>query len=139
MVSESRLRHGDLTERIIRCFYAVYNALGPGFVESVYERALLIELAREGLRAESQVALMVYYRDQVVGEFRADVVVEGKIILELKAVRAIEPAFDSQVLNYLKATRIEVGLLLNFGPKPEFRRFYNDPNLKHDPYHPYNP
>ena len=100
----------------------MYNALGYGFLEKVYENALLLELRRRGLQVEQQTPIKVYYAGQVVGEYFADLLVEGKVIVELKAAEAISPAHEAQLLNYLKATGISVGLLLNFGPRPEFRR-----------------
>jgi GxxExxY protein len=118
--------HRDLTERIIRAFYAVYNALGQGFLESVYEQALLLELRSEGLKVESQVPIKVYYKGSIVGDFRADLMMEGRVLVELKAARGLDPAFEAQVLNYLRATRIEVALLLNFGPRPQIKRLVFD-------------
>jgi GxxExxY protein len=118
--------HGELTERILSACFAVSNELGSGFVESVYQKALLIALAEAGLRAESLVPLKVMYRRQSVGDFVADIIVEDTVLLELKAVRALCPEHLAQVMNYLKATGIQVGLLLNFGnPKLEYRRFGN--------------
>ena len=115
-----------LTETIISACFEVINELGAGFLESVYGKALLIVLKERGLRAESQVALKVYFRGQIVGDFFADIVVEDKVILELKAVKALAPEHSAQILNYLKATGKEVGLLVNFGnPRLEIRRFDN--------------
>ena len=115
-------KHGDLTEKVIGVFFDVYNELGFGFLESVYHRALLIAIAEAGLKAETSVALPVFFRGHVVGEFVADILVESVVILELKAADALVSPHDSQLLNYLKATDCEVGLLLNFGPKPKFKR-----------------
>lgn len=123
---ERGLKHRELTEKIIGAFYEVYNELGQGFLESVYENALLIALRDGGLRAEQQVPVQVYFRSELVGDFRADVIVEGGVLLELKAVRALDPAHEAQLLNYLRATPIEVGLSMNFGPKPDFKRFIYD-------------
>ena len=122
------LLHADLTERILKAFYHVYNTLGYGFLERVNENALIISLRKLGLKAEPQVPVKVYFEGGLVGEYFADVVVADRIILELKAAEEISEAHESQLLNYLKATEIEVGLVLNFGPKPEFRRkvFTND-------------
>ncbi|UPU37650.1 GxxExxY protein [Geomonas paludis] len=118
--------HDELTGKVLRACFEVSNELGTGFLESVYEKSLLIALVEMGLKAQSQVPLKVFYRNKVVGEFYADLVVEGAVLLELKAVRALAPEHVAQVLNYLKATGIEVGLLINFGsPKLEFRRFDN--------------
>jgi GxxExxY protein len=103
-------------------FYEVYNELGCGFLESVYEKAMAIALGAAGLRVSRQVGIEVWFRGQSVGDFRADEIVEDAVLLELKAARAIEPSHEAQLLNYLRATELEVGLILNFGPKPEFRR-----------------
>ena len=111
------MQHEELTEKIIGCSYRVYNAMGFGFLESVYEKCLMIELRNIGLHAESQAPVTVHYRDEVVGEFVADIVVEDKIIVELKSVRAIALAHEVQLVNYLVATRKPVGLLLNFGER----------------------
>ncbi|MEQ8850554.1 MAG: GxxExxY protein [Phycisphaerales bacterium] len=113
----------ELTGRVIGVFYEVYNELGGGFLESVYEGAMAIALAEDGLAVERQVPIPVRFRGRIVGDFRADLVVEGRVLLELKACRALEPAHESQVLHYLKATAVPVGLLLNFGSKPIFKRF----------------
>jgi len=114
----------ELTKTILRVCFEVSNELGSGFLESVYEKALLIALTEAGLRAENQVPLNVMFRKRMVGQFFADIIVEKKVLLELKAVRALAPEHLAQVMNYLKATGIEVGLLLNFGnPKLEYRRF----------------
>jgi GxxExxY protein len=114
--------HRDLTEKIIGAFYDVYNELGFGFLESVYHNAMLIALADLGLQVESEVKLQVHFRGHVVGEFDADIFVERKVVLELKAVDEFCSAHEAQALNYLKASEIEVGLLLNFGPKPRIKR-----------------
>lgn len=117
--------HKDLTEKIIAACFEVSNELGAGFLESVYEKALLIALSGRGIVAESQLPLQVRFRNQVVGDFYADIVVENVILLELKAVRGLAPEHQAQVINYLKATGMEVGLLVNFGnPKLEYRRFH---------------
>jgi GxxExxY protein len=116
------LKHRELTEKIIGVFYDVYNELGHGFLETIYEQALAIALAQAGMKVERQVGVSVWFRSQQVGDFRADMRVDGKVLLELKAARAIDQAHEKQLLNYLRATDIEVGLLLNFGVKPQFRR-----------------
>jgi GxxExxY protein len=123
-----QFRHFELTERIIGVFYDVYNELGHGFLEKVYENSLALALRSAGLQVLQQVGIPVHFRGALVGDFDADLLVEEAVILELKSSRAIEQAHISQLLNYLKATDIEVGLLLNFGPKPEFKRlvFGND-------------
>jgi GxxExxY protein len=118
----------ELTGKIIGAFYVVYNALGHGFLEKVYENALLLELRKLGLRAEQQKRVPVFYDEQLVGDYFADIIVENAVVLELKAADAIAPEHEAQLINYLKGTEIEVGLLLNFGPKPQFVRkiFTND-------------
>lgn len=118
----SEYLHQELTSKIISCFYKVYNTLGFGFLEKVYENALLIELTKSGLFVERQKPIKVYYEDKLVGEYFADIIVENKIILELKAVESLIEEHELQLINYLKATDIELGLLLNFGKKPEIRR-----------------
>lgn len=120
--------HADLTHAIIGTFYEVYNELGHGFLESVYENALAIALRSKGFEVHQQIAIPVWFRGTRVGDFNADLMVNKLILLELKTVRAIEQAHLAQLMNYLKATEIEVGLVLNFGPKPEFKRavFGND-------------
>ena len=116
----------ELSEQVIGACFEVSNELGIGFLESVYEKALLIALRDRGLKAESQVAVRVSFRNQAVGEFFADIVIEDQIIIELKAVRGIAVEHVAQVLNYLRATGKEVGLLVNFGAKKlEYRRFNN--------------
>ncbi len=118
--------HEELTEKILKVCFDVSNELGCGFLESVYEKALLIALEEAGLKAQSQVPLKVMFRGQTVGEFYPDIVVEDTVLLELKAVKALAPEHLAQVMNYLKATGIEVGFLINFGnPKLEYRRFGN--------------
>ena len=129
-----KYKHTDLTERIIAAFYAVYNSLGYGFLEKVYENALAIELRKMGFEVEQQHPIKVYYDEQIVGEYYADLIIAGRVIVELKATRQLLKEHEAQLLNYLKATPYEVGLLLNFGPKPEIKRraFDNErkPNLK---------
>jgi GxxExxY protein len=114
--------HRDVTQQVIGVFYDVYNELGHGFLESVYEKAMLIALREAGLNVQYKHPIEVSFRGQNVGHFEADLLIEGVVLLELKAARAIDPAHEAQLLNYLRATPIEVGLLLNFGPKPEFKR-----------------
>ena len=116
----------ELTGKFLSVCFEVSNELGCGFLESVYEKALLLALHDSGMKAESQVPLHVFFRGQVVGEFYADLVVEGIILVELKAVKALAPEHTAQVINYLKATGLEVGFLVNFGnPKLEYRRLGN--------------
>lgn len=115
------------TEKIIAAVYEVSNELGAGFLESVYEKALLISLRERGLTAHEQCPLTVTFHDEEVGAFFADIVVENKILLELKAVNALQSVHTAQILNYLKATKMPVGLLINFGtPKVELRRYTFD-------------
>jgi GxxExxY protein len=113
---------GEKTKNIIKAFYNVYNILGYGFLEKVYQNALLIELRKYGFHCESQKPVKVYYEGSLVGDYYADIIVDGCIILELKAAEALCEEHEYQLINYLKATEIEIGLLLNFGKKPEFRR-----------------
>jgi GxxExxY protein len=121
------VEHKELTETIIGCAYRVYNKMGFGFLESVYEKCLIIELRREGLDAQSQKPITVYYDDEIVGEFVADIIVNDTIILELKSVRRMVSAHEVQVVNYLVATRKPIGLILNFGEtKVEVRRKLRD-------------
>ena len=125
------LRHADLTEKIIGVFYDVYNELGYGFLESVYEESLVIALRLSGLNLERQVPIPVWFRGHEVGRFRGDMVVEGKVLLELKSTRVLEAAHEAQLLHYLKSTEIEIGLLLNFGSRPQFRRLlFDNPRKK---------
>ncbi|MCK5123270.1 MAG: GxxExxY protein [Candidatus Pacebacteria bacterium] len=121
-------QHNDLTKKIIGCFYNVYNSLGYGFLEKVYENSFALELKQNGLFTVQQMPIKVSYKEQPVGDYFADLVVANKIILELKAQEVLAPENEAQLLNYLKATEYEVGLLLNFGKKPEIKRkiFSND-------------
>jgi GxxExxY protein len=130
MTNAKEFKHGELTQRIIGVFYEVYNELGPGFADSVYEKSMLIALRDAGLIVQYKHRIAVFFRNQNVGDFETDLIVEGLVILELKSGRAIEPAHDAQLLNYLRATEMEVGLLLNFGPKPEFKRLAYDNERK---------
>ncbi len=116
------LVHGDVTHGIIGASYEIYRRLGYGFCEGVYQRALPIELANRGLRADREVQLTVRYRGEVVGEYRADLIVDQKVIVETKVGERIIQAHEMQLLNYLSATGLRVGLILNFGPRPTFRR-----------------
>lgn len=116
------LLHEDLTQEIIRCFYKVYNTLGYGFLEKVYESAMMIELKRTGLHVTAQEKIDVFYDEHIIGSYYADILIENKVIVELKAARQLLDEHEAQLLNYLKATNIEVGLLLNFGETPTFRR-----------------
>ena len=115
-------RHADLTQLVIQAFYGVYNNLGYGFLEKVCENALVIEVRRLGLEVAAQAPIRIVYAGQVVGEYYADLLVAGRVLVELKAAACLAPEHEAQLLNYLKATPYEVGLLLNFGPKPEVKR-----------------
>jgi len=119
---EEKLKHSELTDKIIRTFYEVYNELGFGFLESVYENSLAIALREKGFVVLQQTAVPVWFRGKQAGDFDTDLLVEGLVLLELKAARTIDSAHHAQLLNYLKATEVEVGLILNFGAKPEFKR-----------------
>ncbi len=116
------LLHKELTEAIIKVFYDVYNELGFGFLEKVYQNSLYLELKARGFEVEAQKQIKVHFKGFEVGEYYADLLVNNTIILELKATEAIVPEFEHQLINYLRGTNKEVGLLLNFGLKPEFRR-----------------
>ena len=122
------LLHEDLTDRIIKSFYDVYNDLGYGFLEKVYENALYVELQLNHLQCDRQRPIQVFYKDQKVGEYYADIIVEDLIIVELKAAETIAEEHECQLINYLRATEMEVGLLLNFGKSAQFKRkiFTND-------------
>jgi len=116
------LKYFELTQNIIGVYYDVYNELGTGFLESVYQKSLALALESAGLKVCSRIDIPVWFRRHQVGQFEADLLVEKCVLLELKAARALGSAHQAQLLNYLRATDIEVGLLLNFGPKPEFKR-----------------
>ena len=120
--------HKDITQKIIKAFYNVYNTLGYGFLEKVYHNALLIELSKMGFSCHSEFPIDVYYEGSNVGKYFADIIVEGKVIIEITAKEAICEEHEYQLINYLKATDIEIGLLLNFGKNPELKRkiFTND-------------
>lgn len=115
-------KYSDITEKIIKCSYDVYNSLGSGFLEKVYENALTLKLKKLGLKAEQQYPINVNFENEVVGEFFADILVEDKIIVELKALKELIDIHEAQLINYLKATKIEVGLLINFGPNIQIKR-----------------
>ena len=122
------MKYKELSEEIIRIFYKVYNKLGYGFLEKVYENAMMIDFRKSGITAASQSHIKVTYEDETVGEYFADILVGDKIIVEIKAAKSLTEDHHAQLLNYLKATDKEVGLLLNFGPNPEIKRkvFDND-------------
>jgi len=119
-------KYAELTQKIIGVFYEVYNELGPGFLESVYQKSLALALESAGLTTYSRIDIPVWFRGHQVGQFQGDLLVETCVLLELKAARALDSSHQAQLLNYLRATGIEVGLLLNFGPKPEFKRLVFD-------------
>ena len=116
------IKYEKLTEGIIRIFYKVYNKLGYGFLEKIYENAMMFEMEKESLSAISQAPIKVVYDDKILGEYFADILVDEKVIVEIKAAKNLAPENEAQLLNYLKATDIEVGLLLNFGSKPQIKR-----------------
>ena len=116
------MKHKELTEQIIKIFFTVYNTLGYGFLEKIYENAMMIEFRKAVISAVSQSPIKVLYEDEIIGEYFADILVDGKVIVEIKAVKNLLVDHEAQVLNYLKATNVEVGLLLNFGPEPEIKR-----------------
>ena len=116
------MKHKDLTSKVIDCAYKVHKTLGFGFLESVYQNALVLELQETGLRSEREKRVPVTYKGFIVGDYLADIVVEDKVILELKSAKELHPSHEAQLVNYLKATGIEVGLLINFGDKLEIKR-----------------
>jgi GxxExxY protein len=120
------LRHEALTEKIIGVFYDVYSELGSGFLESVCEECMVIALRDIALTVERQVPIPVWFRSRKVSDYKADILVENSVLLELKSVTTLESAHEAQLLHYLKSTQIEVGLLLNFGSRPQFRRLVFD-------------
>lgn len=122
------LVHQDITNKVIEAFYKVYNELGFGFLEKIYQNALFLELTAMNLFCEKQKPIKVHYNGQIIGEYFADLIINDCVILELKAAEILAGEHEMQLINYLKATDIEVGLLLNFGKKPQFRRklFTND-------------
>jgi GxxExxY protein len=128
------MKHEEITEKIIQAFYKVYNTLGYGFLEKVYLNAMFIELKKMGLKVEKEKRILVYYFGNIVGDYNADLIVEDIVAVELKAIEILVNENELQLINYLKATNIEVGLLLNFGKKPQIKRkiFDNDkkPMLK---------
>lgn len=118
----------DITDKIIKAFYEVYNSLGYGFLEKVYENSMALQLKKYGLQTERQKPIKVYYDGELVGEYFSDLIVENVVIIELKVAKNLTKEHEYQLYNYLKATNIEVGILLNFGSTPEFKRkiFSND-------------
>jgi GxxExxY protein len=120
------LKHSEITQRIIGVFFDVYNELGPGFLESVYVESLGIALAQAGLSVEREKPLTIRFRGEVVGKFRTDMIVGEVVLVEAKACRKLNPLHEAQTLNYLRATSLEVGLLLNFGARAQFKRLLYD-------------
>lgn len=120
--------HKEITEKILKSFYAVYNKMGYGFSEKIYENSLIVEMQKHGLVCQQQKRIPVYYETYMVGEYFADIIVNNAVILELKAVKAITSEHETQLFNYLRATQVEVGYVLGFGEKPQFKRilFTND-------------
>lgn len=127
--------HSDITDSILKAFYKVYNSLGYGFLEKVFENAMTIELVKMNLTVEQQKNIKVYYENDQVGDYYVDLLVNGLVIVELKAAESICEEHEAQLLNYLKATDIEVGLLLNFGKEPKFRRkYFTNDKKKNNPF-----
>lgn len=124
------LKHSELTDKIIGAFYDVYNELGHGFLESTYTSAMTLALQERGLAVAREVPVPVGFHGRKIGQYFADILVDGTILLELKAARTLEPAHEAQLLHYLRATEIEIGLLLNFGLRPQFRRLIFDNERK---------
>lgn len=123
-----------ITDKVIRAFFDVYNELGAGFLENVYENALVFALRQNDLAVIQQAAVDVRYQGQIVGEYRVDLLVEGRVLVEVKAASTLAPNHEAQLLNYLKATGIPVGLLLNFGPRAQFkRRIYSQAPIRVHP------
>ena len=114
--------HSEITSQILKAFFKVYNTLGYGFLEKVYENTMVIELHKMGIKCDNQVPIKVYYDERIVGNYSADLFVEEVVAVELKAASTLHPDNEAQLLNYLKGTEIEVGMLLNFGPVPAYRR-----------------
>jgi GxxExxY protein len=124
------MKHEKITEDIIKAYYIVYNTLGYGFLEKVYENALFIELIEMGYKVERQKKVHVHYKGHIVGDYSTDLIVEDCVVCELKAHERLEEESEYQLLNYLRATTIEVGLLLNFGKSPEMKRKVYDNDKK---------
>ena len=128
------MEYEKFTEEIIACAYRVYNKMGFGFLESVYQKSMLIELRKSGISAENQKSITVFYDEEMVGEFMADIVVNDTIILELKSIRKLSKTHEVQLVNYLVATKMPIGLLINFGESGvEIKRKFRDPKTKSHP------
>lgn len=128
--TEPGLKHSELTDKIIGVFYDVYNELGHGFLESTYAEAMIVALKEAGMNVAKEFPVPVWFRGRIIGQYHADVLAQNLVMLELKAVRTLESAHEAQLLHYLRATEIEVGLLLNFGVRPQFRRLLFDNERK---------
>jgi GxxExxY protein len=126
----TNLLHKSITDAILKAYYNVYNELGSGFLEKVYQNSMYFELKSLGLKVEAQKQIKVYFKNQLVGDFYSDLLVEDKVIVELKATEFLMDIHTAQIMNYLKATPIEVGMLLNFGEEPEFKRVIYTNNRK---------
>jgi GxxExxY protein len=126
------LLHKEISKPILKIFYDVYNQLGYGFLEKVYQNAMYFELIEQGYKVEAQKQIKVYFKNKLVGEFYADLLVEDAIILELKSCECLVNAHVAQLMNYLKSTKIEVGLVLNFGESPDFKRLVYTNNRKYN-------
>jgi GxxExxY protein len=129
-MNHSSLKHRELTQKIIGVFFEVYNELGHGFLESVYETAFEVALVSKGMSVFRQIEVPVWFRGRKIGDFTADMLVEKSVLLELKAGRSLNPAHEAQLLNYLRATEIGVGMLFSFGLKPQFKRLACDNDRK---------
>ena len=127
---ERRFKHQELTEQIIGVFYEVYNELGHGFLEKIYEEAMARALKAKGFQVQQQAPLPVWFRGEIIGVYDADLVINNVVLVELKACKAIDPSHEAQLLHYLRSTEIEIGLLLNFGPRPQLRRLAFDNERK---------
>ena len=123
-------KHSEITDAILSVFYEVYNELGDGFLESIYRNAMSLALQQRGFDVTIEVPIPVYFRNTKVSDFRADLIVNNLVLLELKAANTLDKSHEGQILHYLKATPLEVGLLCNFGPKPQFKRFIFDNERK---------
>jgi GxxExxY protein len=124
------MKYEEISNNIIQVFYKVYNTLGFGFLEKVYEKAMIIEFNKKGIGYINQSPVKVYYEGKIIGDYIADFIVEDKIIVEIKAIKQLSKSDENQLLNYLTATNYEVGLLLNFGNKPEIKRKVYDNDIK---------
>lgn len=123
-------KHSEITSVILGAFYDVYNYFGYGFLEKVYQKAMILEIRKRGLAVDYEVNIPVYYHGALIADYYADLIVADKVLVELKAVNALLDEHEAQLLNYLRATTYEVGLLLNFGPKPGHKRKAYDNSRK---------